>query len=254
MKALIDADVLRYEIGACAEGDDGPLPFSVAAEYLDNKIDEIMRAAEADSCTLYLTDGGNFRNDIAITKPYKGNRKKDKPYHFANLTAYMNNQYETVSVDGLEADDLMALEQLKHEGLQDTVICTRDKDLRMVPGYHYGWECGNQRELFKHFVTYDGKLWLEKGKIKGNGMAFFYAQCLIGDGVDNIPGCPGIGDKKAWSILEDLEPHEMEAAVLQTYIDKGYDETLLLEQGRLLWMTRELTEEGEPVLWQLGAY
>ena len=83
-------------------------------------------------------------------------------------------------------------------------------------------------------------------------MSFFYLQCLTGDGVDNIPGCPGIGPKKAYAILKDLEPHEMYDAVLNTYIEKGCDETLLLEQGRLLWMTRELTETGEPVLWQLN--
>jgi hypothetical protein len=252
MKALIDADVLRYEIGACVEGDDGPLPFDVAAEYLDAAVERIATAVEADSVCMYLTDGGNFRNEIAVTKPYKGNRKSEKPFHFANLTTYIKNQYEWKSVDGLEADDLMAIDQLDSEDLLDTVICTRDKDLRMIPGWHYGWECGKQPEMFKKWVTYDGKLWkTEKGKVCGEGMSFFYLQLLVGDTVDNIPGCPGIGDSKAWKILGDLEPHEMYDAVLATYKDRGADETLLLEQGQLLWMTRELTEKGEPVLWQL---
>jgi hypothetical protein len=144
MKPLIDADVLRYEIGAICEGDDGPLHFDHVARTIDQKIQEICLSARGDEPpTLYLTGEGNFREKIAVTKPYKGNRKGEKPYHFDNITTYMVGNYDTVIVEGMEADDAMSIRQTR-EG--DTVICTRDKDLRMVPGWHYGWECGAQRE------------------------------------------------------------------------------------------------------------
>ena len=248
MLALIDADILRYELGAYGEGVDGPLSFDTVADALDTKIEGIMRAAECDKCILFLTDGPTFRDEIAVTKPYKGQRKTEKPFHFCNISAYMRNQYDVIQVDGLEADDLMALAQLRD--LDGTCICSRDKDLRMIPGWHYGWECGGQREMFKHWVTEEGMLFpYEKGDkaIKGNGLAFFYSQLLTGDQVDNIPGLPRCGPVKAWSLLKDKETHEMLDIVREAY---GDDE-LLREQGRLLWMTRELNEDGTPVLWDI---
>lgn len=256
MLALIDADVLRYEIASIGDnnGPDDPAPmyFDRVAEYLDERIAKIMYATEAEACLLFLTNAKNFRHDIAVSKPYKGNRKQEKPFHFANLTAYMNSKYDVEVQDGLEADDLMALYQLTDFEDKNTVICTRDKDLRMIPGWHYGWECGAQPEEHMHWVTHDGELWLnKKGKLKANGMSLFYVQLLMGDTTDNIPGLPGVGEKAAYNLLKDLPVYKMFDVVRETYHDKGYDDEYLLEQGQLLWMTRELTEEGDPVLWQL---
>jgi 5'-3' exonuclease len=158
----------------------------------------------------------------------------------------MHNKYEVKVAVGIEADDLLALDQR-----DDTVICTRDKDLRMIPGWHYGWECGQQREEFLHQVTHDGELWLDGNKLRGNGMSFFYAQLLMGDTVDNIPGCPGIGPKKAYNALKDQDIHHM-FHIVRSFYEYEYEDTgdeRMLEQGRLLWMTRELNPDGTPVLW-----
>lgn len=244
--ALIDADILRYEIGAMAEGPDGPLPFHVAEDYLLQRIEGILRATDTSDFTLYLTNGPVFRHDIAVTKPYKGNRKKDKPFHFNNLTHYMYNQFDVEEADGLEADDLMSLTQTT-DG-DHTIICTRDKDLLQVPGWHYGWECGDQGERYPHHVTFEGRLWKEdNGKVRGEGYAFFCWQLLVGDQVDNIPGKPGIGDKKAWALLGNAEPTEMFDIVRKAY----NDDELLSEQGALLWMVRETNDLGVPMIWEL---
>lgn len=259
MIALIDGDILRYEIGSIGNnnGPDQPEPmhFDRVAEYLDQRIEQIMHATEAYNCIIFLTDGSNFRDEIAVTKPYKGNRKQEKPYHFKNITAYLYNTYHVMTQDGLEADDLMSVFQINSliSSLNDggnTVICTRDKDLRMIPGWHYGWECGHQPELHKHWVDRDGDIVLDNGKIRGNGLAFFYSQLLTGDAVDNIPGLPRVGPAKAFDILGGLPVNEMFQAVREEYHNKGYDDEYLLEQGRLLWMTREMTDTGEPVLWR----
>ncbi len=245
MKPLIDADVLRYEIGSMGDGDDGPLSFDYVREYLDNRVQDICQAVEAtEDPILYITTGENFRHELAVTKGYKANRNKEKPFHFQNLTAYIKNQYEYVEAIGIEADDAMSIDQR-----EDTVICTRDKDLRMVPGWHYGWECGQQREVHLHYVEEDGSIWMEKDKLRGNGLAFFYAQLLMGDQVDNIPGCPGIGPKKTFDALGDLHVDMMFDKVREVYYSKGCDDDMILEQGRLLWMVRELDSEGNPVLW-----
>lgn len=255
MIALIDGDVLRYEVGAIGnkQGPEDPRPmsFDSVLEHLEQRIAQILYATEADDFEIYLTGSSNFRDEIAVTKPYKGNRKPEKPFHFHNLTVYMHNAYKVRVVEGMEADDLMSVRQLADEDISKTVICTRDKDLRMIPGWHYGWECGKQPELHKHWVTYDGELWEKNGKYYGNGMSFFHFQLLTGDTVDNIPGLYGIGPKTAFALLEGCPIGQQFSEVRALYHKEGMDDEYLLEQGRLLWMTRELDENGGPVLWEL---
>lgn len=254
MEALIDGDVLRYEVGSVGQNPDEILSFDYVARVLDEKIEAILYNTEATDCTVYLTGKGNFREALAVSKPYKGNRPDNKPWHFQNLTAYLHNQYNVIVAEGMEADDLMSIRQYQRyiNGKQDTVICTRDKDLRMIPGWHYGWECGGQREYFKRLVSEEGEMQYdpEKKKVTGTGMMFFYLQLLMGDSTDNIPGCPGIGPKKAFDVLFGTPVEDMFQKVREVYHSKGHSDDYLLEQGRLLWMTRELNDDGTPVLWQ----
>ena len=257
MIPLIDGDVLRYEIGHKCQGDLGPLHFDKVAECIDNDIAAICRGAGADEApVIFLTGKENFRDGIAVSKPYKGNRKSEKPFHWENITAYLWNQYEVRLVEGLEADDLMAIEQVGWMGSdQETIICTRDKDLRMVPGWHYGWECGAQREFGPLFADIIGDIELDREKkppkLSGYGLKFFYAQLLMGDSVDNIPGLPRCGAVKAYDVLHDADTEAVMFERVRTeYEMKGYGDDYLLEQGQLLWMTQELTEEGKPKLWQ----
>lgn len=255
MKPLIDADVLRYEIGSICEGDEGPLHFDHVARTIDNKIQEICLAVQGtEPPTLYLTGEGNFREAIAVTKPYKGTRKDEKPFHFNNITSYMKAHYDTIVVDGMEADDAMSIRQMQ-EG--DTVICTRDKDLRMVPGWHYGWECGKQREYRLREVRDPGWLTLDRTKkppkLTGNGILFFYSQLLTGDAVDNIPGCPGVGAVAAFKALEACTEHPYDV-VRNIYHKKGMTDEYLMEQAYLLWMVREVDEEGNLVMFDPERY
>jgi 5'-3' exonuclease len=252
MKPLIDGDVLRYEVGAIGEVE-YIHPFDFVAEVLDGRIDDICKAVGATEPPLvFMTGKTNFRNEIAVSKPYKGNRKSYKPFHFNNINAYMRAKYEIEEAEGLEADDLLAIYQCQAEE-GTTVICTRDKDLRMVPGYHYGWECGKQREYYLRLVDDEGSLDYD-GKLKGTGMPFFYSQLLTGDPVDNIPGLPGCGPKKAWDLLEGVPVSEMWTTVRRAYEEKGYDREYLMEQAYLLWMVREYDELGNPVMFDPRRY
>jgi len=260
MRALIDADILHYE--AAFVGSDKETGEIHSFDYVEaiflNKIQEILTAVGATSYTLFLTGEGNFRYDVATVKPYKGTRLPDKPFHYNNLKAYILSLPETVLCEGYEADDGMAIAQTK-----ETVICTRDKDLRQVPGLHYGWEIGLQPEFPLQYVDKLGKLTLtttytEEGKVKGKnlkgtGLKFFYSQLVSGDPVDNIPGIPGLGIIAAYEALTDaLSESELYSAVQGMY-EKKYGEEWeerMTEQAYLLWMVRELNPDGSPIMWE----
>ena len=258
MIPLIDADILLYEVGYGAEYKrEVPSDWDHVQEMVDLLIAKICNAVEATSPpVLFLSGKTNFRDDIAVKKGYKANRKdKPKPFHYKNLKAYLQFAYNTVLTDGIEADDAMAMYLTANKG--KAVICSRDKDLRQVPGHHYSWECGKQGEIPMFEVDELGEFWTKKlpKELKGTGLRFFYAQCLMGDGMDNIPGLPGIGPKYTYDLLgEATSKEELEAIVLQQYeekyAEKGREE--LLEQARLVWMVREIDMEGKPKMWDFN--
>ena len=256
MKPLIDSDVLFYEVGFAAEAgwqSDGTPPFDYAREMIDERIANICAMVGASPPTTLFTSGvGNFRYDIAKRKPYK-DRPSNKPFHYYNLKAYVKAQYDTRISEGMEADDLMAIEQTRLGGT--AIICTRDKDLRQVPGWIYSWELGAQPSFGPVLVDPLGSLRLSEDgkKLSGTGTLFFYAQCLTGDPVDSVPGLPKCGAVKAFNILEGCDDiNDGFKRVLEAYrgVYGPLAENELLEQGRLLWMTRELNEDGSVKLWE----
>lgn len=95
------------------------------------------------------------------------------------------------------------------------------------------------------------------------GMYNFYKQLLTGDRVDNIQGIPGIGDKKAEKILEGCETEgDMYDSVWNAYRDYLYPDgvkhpqllekvnDMVEENAQLLFMIRELDEDGKPIMWR----
>lgn len=272
MKALIDGDILRYEIGfaaetgwrAITEDDDALPPFDYVREMLLMRLHHICDDVGANEYCIFLTEGKTFRYDIATVKPYKGSRKDNKPWHFNNLTVYIRDVLPSKVVTFVEADDALAIEHL--DPATETVLCSRDKDLRMVPGNFYSWELGQQPSYGPLEITPVGHLTLDKSKkqpkLTGSGLAWFCAQCLTGDSVDNIPGLPKCGPVAAYAALSNVldlaHDEDIPNALLkevefqyQVYYGDEWEERLL-EQGRLLWMTRKYNEDGSPELWELG--
>lgn len=256
MKALIDADMLRYEVGFICQytSEDGsiiPLDFDYCIDVLEEKVREIEETVWADEpCRLYLTGDSylqrkikgcenaplNFREKVAVTSPYKGNRSGTKPFHYHNLTVYMLANYDCSVAWGCEADDRLAIDHTLDP--DNTIICSRDKDLRMVPGQHFRWQCGKQLGSGPDTIT------------ELQGLYNFYHQMLTGDTVDNIKGLPKVGQVKATFILEGCKSEKcMHYKVSRAYEDKigeGYKD-YFKEQAALLWMVREVDENGDLV-------
>jgi hypothetical protein len=259
IKALIDGDIIRYEVGFGAEtmakSMGSALPsWDMVDAFLEARLSEILAATKATSYQLYMTEGKTFRFALAQSRPYKGQRVEKKPWHFANMTAHMANVLGAQVVQHVEADDQLAIDHLASGGT--TVLCSRDKDLRQVPGLFYSWELGHQPSFGPVLIDSLGSLTLKDGKspkLTGTGYMFFCAQMLMGDPTDNIPGLPGYGPVAAYELLKDCQTREACAGVVEDeYNLEGHDYDYFLEQGRLCWITRRLHPDGSPVLWEKG--
>jgi 5'-3' exonuclease len=112
--------------------------------------------------------------------------------------------------DGFEADDELADEarMLFNDSLEeDYVICTIDKDLDTVPGWHYRWAIYNKPSSY-YWVTPE------------ESRHHYWVSVLTGDNADNIIGLKGIGPKKAEKILAECETdYQYERACEQAYIE-----------------------------------
>jgi len=222
MKALVDADLLVYRFGFASEGDPAEFALARLSEFLDNLYIEL----SVDEVWGYLTGKGNFRNEIAVTAPYKGTRIAEKPYHFQLLREYMEKAWGFEVVDGMEADDALGIESYRNEP-DETIIVSIDKDLNMIRGHHY-----NFLKNEKYYVTEE------------EGIRNFYLQILTGDKVDNIIGLQGIGPVKSKKLLADCNTElEMYETVLKEY---NGDEARVLENARLLWILREEKQVWQP--------
>ncbi|UFK09626.1 hypothetical protein [Xanthomonas phage DES1] len=133
---------------------------------------------------LYLTGKGNFRDELATIKEYKGNRDvKAKPFYYKEIREYMEHFQGAEVIHGQEADDAIGIKQWANPD-KSTVICSIDKDLRNIPGHHF-----NPVKDILDYVT------LPQANYN------FWKQVLVGDRSDNIPGLPKVGDKTADKIL-----------------------------------------------------
>lgn len=260
MHALIDGDLLPYEFGGLKVKDDSPhhfwgaklktgdpVPFEMCWAALQNRIDSILQAVGATSYKIYLSSSEikTWRYEAATILPYKGNREgSEKPVHFQNLRTNMINVYDCDVVEFMEADDAISIAQheaVRKRGVMDshTVICTRDKDLKMIPGWHYSWPTGRSPEK---------PLWQQTST---EGLKCFYKQLLTGDKVDNILGLYGVGAKSTH--CKAIDGFEDELTMLNYVWDRyrerfgSYAEKFLKENGQLLWMLTESDEKWCPV-------
>ena len=213
MKALIDADIVAYRVACTLEDDDAEDFVYARAEDL---IDNILVNTEATEYRLFLTGKNNFR--YTIYPEYKAHRPKEKPFWLEKCRQYLIATFNAEVVDGQEADDALGIAQT-----EDTIICSIDKDLLMIPGRHYNFVKDEFQE-----VTND------------SGMRHFYMQCLTGDRSDNIKGIEQIGPKKAEKILAGcVTEQELFNAVREAYSN---DEEFLMN-GRVLWIRRKENED-----------
>jgi 5'-3' exonuclease len=210
--ALIDADIFVYRVGFASEDVEEKFCLARVTELIH---EIVYTDLQCDDYKAYITGKGNFRNEIAVTEPYKGNRKDAKrPVHYEAIRHHLQRLGAEL-VEGQEADDAVAIEASTNGGW----IVSIDKDLDQVAGWHY-----NFVKKEEYYVTEE------------QGLRSFYTQILTGDRIDNVIGLKGIGPVKAAKILAECKTEqELYDACLKAY---DGDVERVTENGRLLWLRR----------------
>ena len=210
VRALIDGDVLVYRAAFAAEKvvswdvenvEDATerelltawtWPDESAAVF-DDLVSEVLEQLGAAEYVVALSSESNFRKDLLAT--YKANRKtRHKPIGIAALRNYVEATHETLTVEGLEADDVLGImatsppvpTTLETSETLPPVVCSIDKDLLTVPGLHFNWDKPESGVLEVSETEADDA---------------FLAQALTGDRTDGYEGLRGIGPVKARKIL-----------------------------------------------------
>jgi len=221
---LVDGDIVAYRCACKCNDESEKTACYTTGSFLSDMISHLYTMIDGEpDYKVYLTGKGNFRHDIAVTEPYKGNRKeKEKPVHLEAIRQYLIKDWNAVVSEGEEADDLIAIDAT---AIPDSIIVSLDKDFNQVPGKHYNF---NKQDLYD--VSED------------EGLLFFYRQIIMGDKADNIVGVHGIGEKKSQKLLEDLSEIEM----YNKCIELLDSEERVIENARLLWLRREPDQLWEP--------
>jgi len=254
--ALIDGDILLYRCGFACEktyylvygaGSESPALYSAhrdipkdtpkehiwsrkevdtednAVRALDATLANILAKLGTDQYELYLSDSRTFRHELAVTKPYKGNRDgAPRPVHYGVLKSRLLDQHRGTVWPKLEADDCLSIRATEMGA--DATIVSIDKDFSQIPGRYFNWVNGEMGEVTPRDAT------ISLG-----------CQILSGDSIDNIPGIAGLGPAKSRKLIgESSNTKEMVERIRSRYRDYMGDngESYLLEQGSLVYLLR----------------
>lgn len=161
------------------------------------------------SVVMVCFDRRSFRHDVLAG--YKGNRP-DKDAELLRALelapAAVSARHNPVFQDGYEADDCLAtLAAAAVASGHKCVICSPDKDL---------WQClvPGRVSVLRRFETAQGELlnqewfthadlmaWPKKTPYGLQAWQWAEFQSLVGEPGDNVPGCPGWGEKTAGRAL-----------------------------------------------------
>lgn len=212
-----------------------PESVGIAHSNTDRLVERIIEGSGADEFELWLTAPdieNNFR--YQIDPEYKGNRKDFiKPYHYETIRERLIDKWAAqIAPIGIEADDMVSIRC--YEEPYDAVCASIDKDLDQVVGWRYSWETHNKPEQF-YFVTDE------------DARKNYWTQVLTGDRIDNVPGIPRIGPKRAASILQQCRTdRDYYEACKKQYEANGISLERMHKNCKLLYLPRSEDDEWTP--------
>lgn len=230
LTALIDGDTFAFRAASAVqhkvESPDGTFEsFAQRSEgeaALDNMIQRVHDRLQATHIKVFLSCPGAENWRLKVDPNYKANRKDSvRPMLLEPLKDYLRSKYGAIHLAFLEADDAIGLYATQEDLLPgEKVIVGRDKDFKTIPGRHYQLDDdGPDGKPNIRIIT------------PGEAARNHYAQTLIGDAVDGFEGCPGIGPKRAWQVVENPELLVPKAGVVTRGPRKGEKTTRWESQG-----------------------
>lgn len=172
----------------------------------------------------YITPSDNFKCGrflLPTIKPYQGQRATRteiplkaplKAHLIANPDEYAAQGIEIIFDYQQEADDLIIADSIAFG--ERGLVSSFDKDMNLCLGPKWNPELGTVSTIDDAYgwIEYDKS----RGKVIGHGLAFMFAQCLMGDPADNVAGLTkykgkNIGPAGAYEFLKDCTT-EKEAA------------------------------------------
>jgi DNA polymerase-1 len=240
---LLDGDIIVYQVCFGAEvetkwpnGTDTLYSSPSQREYgVRNFIEYIEDRFKADKIIIAFSPPKCFRNDILPS--YKQNRAKSrKPFGLKETKEWMKTEWTCLTVDNIEADDLLGIMATGDKVVGRKIICSKDKDFMQIPGEYY-----NTLKQELHIITEE------------EANLYFYRQIIIGDSVDNYKGVPGIGPVGAAKFIkEGMTEEQMWENVVKAYKSKELTEEDALVQARcarILRSTEWDSNKQEIILW-----
>lgn len=193
--AHIDADFLAYQCSY--EHADEVKDWEDMKHNAAMAVQTLMELAGATAVHLHLTpstsDKGK-RYELALLKEYQATREgKVKPRFLNIMREHLAKAFPGTLHQNCEADDGMASAQYAAIARGEThlsIIASKDKDLRMVPGLHLDWDAGTIHDSGDAFGFIELDRSKSSPKVVGYGQKFFWAQMIMGDQADNISGLP----------------------------------------------------------------
>ena len=265
-EGLWDGDVLLYKIGFAHQttGVDGkPIdikPLSFALHSTKVLIEKWQNFYNLEKMRIFFSCSlkDNFR--YKLYSKYKHRRQsKPRPFYYHDIKTYILRKYNGEIVQDGEADDALGI-----FSTEDTIIFSSDKDLLQIPGDHHDLDFGTSYKT-KHGKTIFRKKYLKDGHIRvddpgilfyydkfnskgekkggdliGTGQRWFFAQMLLGDSTDDIPGIKSYGPAKVYKLLKDVDSlDEIKEIVYNIWKEKG-DMELYEIVAQLLWIKRSV--------------
>jgi hypothetical protein len=207
-------------------------PIKNAFATIKAKLNNYKDKFNTEHMEIYLSGKDNFRDHIPLPIQYKSDRKDSlRPLLLKDIRNYLSEFQKAVTVQGAyEVDDVLGMRGYDgYKSGKKIIPFTVDKDALQ----NSGWLYNPDKMIEPQFIEGLGELSIDdKGKLRGFGRKWLYAQWVLGDSTDcynprdiaqQLTGKkPTFGEKAAYKLLAELTTDKDCVKAIQDLYIKWY--------------------------------
>ena len=187
-------------------------PLEYVLSTIKNHVKRITDYVEPDELIIYAGEQFNFRYDLPLPKPYKGNRSGNlRPLHLSKAKEFVRNKYKGSEAVGFEVDDaccIAAYDALRNGDKPIMYRYEKDQDsfngITLLLDTAMGFE--------EKVVPNVGSLSYNKSTVKGDGLMFLAWQWICYDDSDHYCAYDlsqvKFGGKAGYDVLKDCKTEQ----------------------------------------------